>query len=93
MKRARTELENDVSELLERVTVEEASQSIWNKLDSAINSLDAQSQSVLNDYFNGSTIEQLSKKHSLSVTETKNWVHQIKRQLISQLQRQNSARQ
>lgn len=92
MKKSTSELREDVSDLLERVTVEEANQSIWNKLDHALSSLDPQSQEILNDYFNGTSIQELSRKHSLSVAETQAWVHQIKRKLISQLQRKVSTR-
>lgn len=87
-----TSLKWDVEKLVKDVTVQEAHLAVEQKLERALDSLEPRSREVLMAYFNGTSLEQLSKDNSISLKETQNWVQQIKRQLISQLQRNNSAR-
>ncbi|MFM8270419.1 MAG: hypothetical protein ACKN9V_09555, partial [Pseudomonadota bacterium] len=61
MKRQGNELREDVSELLEKVTIEEAQNSVLERFESAFGALDPKSQEVLHAYFNGSTLEELSE--------------------------------
>jgi len=92
MKNHTKEFQWEVSELLEEVTVEEAHQAIMRRLDRAFESLDPQAQELLSDYFEGSTLKEIGKKHSLSTDKTQDLIHQIKRQLLSHLQRNHQAR-
>ena len=92
MKKQSNGLKSEVSELLERVTLEEAHDSVLTKFESAFSGLDAKSQEVLQAYFEGCSLEELSERHSITVGQTKDWILQIKRQLIAQLQRNISAR-
>ncbi|NBX77237.1 MAG: sigma-70 family RNA polymerase sigma factor [Proteobacteria bacterium] len=92
MKRVSNELREDVSELVEKVTVEEARNSVLDKLESAFKTLDPKSQEVLQAYFNGVTLKELSQQNAISINQAQDWIRQIKRQLITQLQRNNSVR-
>jgi DNA-directed RNA polymerase specialized sigma24 family protein len=92
MKRMSNDLREDVSELVEKVTVEEARNTVLDKLESAFKTLDPKSLEVLHAYFNGVTLEELSQQNAISVDQTQDWIRQIKRQLITQLQRNNSVR-
>lgn len=92
MKRQNGDLREDVSELVEKVTLEEAHSSVLDKLESAFATLEPKSQEVLTAYFNGTSIEELSQQNAISISQTRDWIHQIKRQLISQLQRNISTR-
>ena len=92
MKKLSNDLREDVSELVEKVTVEEARNTVLDKLESAFKTLDPKSREVLQDYFNGVTLEELSQQNAISITQTQDWIREIKRQLITQLQRNNSVR-
>ena len=92
MKRMSNDLREDVSELVEKVTVEEARNTVLDKLESAFKTLDPKSREVLQAYFNGATLEELSEQNAISINQTQDWIRQIKRQLITQLQRNNSVR-
>lgn len=92
MKKQTNDLREDVSELVEKVTVEEAHQTVLEKLETAFASLDSKSREVLQAYFNGTSLEDLSQQNDISVNQTRDWISQIKRQLISHLQRNTSAR-
>lgn len=82
----------DVENLVKDVTIQEAQLAVEQKLEQALNALEPQSREVLLAYFNGTSLEELSKENSISISEAQNWIRQIKRQLISQLQRNNSTR-
>jgi DNA-directed RNA polymerase specialized sigma24 family protein len=83
----------DVEELVHKVTVQEAQMAVEKRLEQALDKLDPKSRELLLDYFNGTTLEEMSEQNSISLNEARDWINQIKRQLISQLQRNNSARQ
>ena len=83
----------DVEELVHKVTVQEAQMAVEKRLEQALDKLDPKSRELLLDYFNGTTLEEISKQNSISLDEARDCINQIKRQLISQLQRNNSARQ
>lgn len=92
MKNQSSDLKWEVSELLEEVTVEEAHQAILKRFNQALETLDPKGQEILVEYFDGSTLEGISQKHALSFSEAEELISQLKRQLLSQLQRNFRAR-
>jgi len=92
MKNQTTDLQWEVSELLEEVTVEEAQEAILRRFNQALETLDPQGQEILVEYFDGSTFEAIGKRYSLSSSEAEDLISKLKRQLLSQLQRNTQAR-
>ncbi len=92
MKNQSSDLQWEVSELLEEVTVEEAHGAILRRFNQALETLDPQGQEILVEYFYGSTFETLGKRYSLSTSEAEILICKLKRQLLSQLQRNTQAR-
>lgn len=87
MKKVSSDLKNDVNELVEKVTVEEAHMAVLQKLETALSALESPGQELLRDYLEGCSLEMISQNHQLSLEETQQCVEHMKRQLISQLQR------
>lgn len=74
-------LKDDVEELLELSVVSEAIRRVEQQWDDALRSLDADSQVMMEQYFEGRTAEELSVHHRVSVPEMENWIARSKRQL------------
>lgn len=92
MKNHSGDLKWEVTELLEKVTVEEAHQAIIRRFNQALDTLDTKGQEVISEYFDGSTLEEIAERHSLSIPEAKALVGRLKQHLLTQLQRNTRAR-
>lgn len=85
--------EDDASRLAHHGLAAEAEATVWKALDVAISGLDPESQELLNDYLNGTTVEEISKKRGLKKTDVEAWVARAKRELIKQLRTECVVRQ
>ena len=84
-KRAIEPWHRDVEELLEKSVVEEAVHAVSSRFDEALNSLDAESFSLIQKFFDGQSLEALAREKNVSRAEIESWVAQIKLKLTQQL--------
>lgn len=93
MKKKNTTLETDVEQLAKRSITAEVEDKVWSALDHAIAGLDEASQALLNEYFNGTTVAELSERHGLRHDQMEAWIVRSKRELIKRLRSKCTVRQ
>lgn len=81
----RTDLNEDVEELLQQSVVAEAQWKALAQLDVAISSLDPADRQMLEAHFNGRTHAELGAQHGISEAEARECLDRIKRGLIQSL--------
>jgi len=89
----KAELTQEISELLDQVLVQEASNEVWSRFEQALSQFDEPSLEVFEAYLDGATLEQLSKENNLSQKEIENWINSLKRKLVQGLKQGTSVRQ
>lgn len=92
-KTVREELVEDTEELLERVLIEEASAEIWKRFEQALGQFDEHNLKLFEDYLDGVTVEELSRRENIGTKELETWVKQQKRNLILRLHQGTKVRQ
>lgn len=85
MKSKNSQWIEDVEELLQKSTIAEASDSVWEKFSKAMNELDENSQSLLEQFFSGKTIPELAKQNHIPEKELEDCLKRAKRELTNQL--------
>ncbi len=75
----------DMEQLLDETVVKDAVAQILEKLDEAIGALPTDSQAILSRYFDGTSVEQLSRENSVTPHQMGAWIERIKRELAQQL--------
>lgn len=88
----RSEFVADVEDLLEKSVFEEAAEAVFKAFDASLSTLDKESKELIESYFDGKTIKQLSEMHKLSESEVSKWLEQIKRQLNQNIRKEHSVR-
>jgi DNA-directed RNA polymerase specialized sigma24 family protein len=88
-----TELANDVEKLAKQSVAAEAEARVWKIMDRALSELDEESRDLLSDYFNGSTVEELSAARGLSPKNIEAWIARSKRELVKRLRAECTVRQ
>lgn len=88
-----TELATDVEKLAKQSVIAEAEARVSQVMDRALSELDRESRDLLSDYFNGSTVEQLSTDRGLSKQDIEVWIARSKRELIKRLRAECTVRQ
>ena len=93
MKKAPATLQEDVEELVEKSTVAEATEKIWQRFEAALENLDAESLKLLQGHFNGDSISKLSRAFGISEAETQTWLTKSCQELVRNLRQQCQVRQ
>ncbi len=92
MRKAAPTFQEEVLDLVKDSTVAEATEKVCAKLEKALETLDPESLTVLEEHLNGLTADKIAERHGLTVPEVTAWLDKSKRLLIVQLQRENSSR-
>ncbi len=85
MKKQETPFTQDVEELLEKATVEEAAADVLSRFERAVDCLDQESKELFRLFLDGKTIPELSQTQNLSEGQLGEWLASIKREVIQQL--------
>ena len=93
MRKRDDELTRDVEELVEKSTAEEAIAAVWKTFDQALADLDDDSRQLLNEYFGGTTIEEMCRSRGVAEAEMKACLDRSKRELIKRLRSDCPVRQ
>ena len=86
-------LVSDVKDLAEQSITEEAIAKVQSLMDQAMSKLDAESQGILNEYFDGKTVEELSRMRGIEKSVMEAWIARSKRELINKLRSECRVRQ
>jgi len=92
MKNQNRQLKQDVEELVEKVTFEEAHLGVQKLFQRALSQLAPYEKGILEAHWEGVSLEDLSRQTSLSLSETQALINQLKKRLITHLQRSITAR-
>jgi RNA polymerase sigma factor (sigma-70 family) len=85
MKDSRAYWIRDLEQLLDETVVKDVVSEVLEKFDEAIEALPPDSRKILSQYFDGTTLDQLSREHSVSKDQMEQWIQRIKRELAQQL--------
>lgn len=85
MKSSREFLIRDMEQLLDETVVKDAVAHIMQKLDDAVQALNPDSRALISRYFDGATLEELGREHSVPAEQVGRWIERIKRELAQQL--------
>lgn len=85
MKKENDSLIQDVEELLQKSTIAEATQKVWESFSQAMDQMDEDSQELLEQFFAGKSIKQLSQENHISEKEMEAWLQKARRELIENL--------
>jgi DNA-directed RNA polymerase specialized sigma24 family protein len=83
----------DVEDLVERSSIEEASSRVWERFESALGKLDPQSASLFSQYLDGVTQTELAHRSNLTESQINTWIEQIKRDVVQNLRQKSKVRQ
>ncbi len=83
----------EVSELAQQAVLEEATAKVCSTFDKALNSLDFESQMLLSDYFNGTSVVELSRTRGMNTRDVEEWLSRSKRLLFQELRQECNVRQ
>ena len=83
----------DVEDLVEKVTFEEAHLAVQKLFEKALSQLAPDEQSILEAHWEGTSTKRLAHQLSLSPHETQELVNRLKTKLISHMQRSIRTRQ
>lgn len=92
MKTENYQWKEDVEDLVERVTFEEAHLAVQKLFEKALSQLSPPEQELLESHWRGASLEELSLQASLSPQKTQLLINQLKKTLITHLQRSVRAR-
>lgn len=93
MKTRNHEWKEDVEDLVEKVTFEEAHLAVQRLFEKALSGLSPDEQSILEAHWEGTSTNDLARQLSLNAQETQALVNRLKTQLISNIQRSIRTRQ
>ncbi len=85
--------QKDLKQLLDQVILAETTQVVFKEFDCALEELDPASRQLLEQYFDGHSIEYLSERKGLSKKEIQDWLNQSRRKLIRKLRQKYQVRQ
>ena len=83
----------DVEELVERSTVEEATAKVFEKFTRALERLDPESAELLRLHFDGVTAAELARRWGLKTEEIESWLSHKRKELVRNLKNEISVRQ
>ncbi len=83
----------DVEELLEKTVLEEATQAVWKAFEQTLQKLDEESLRLLEEHFEGATVQDLSQKYSLSANQVETWLTKAKQEVGEGIRRESTVRQ
>ncbi len=86
-------VDTDTLELLAKVDVEDASQSVWGIFDAALKELPEKSRELLNEHFSGTGSRQMAQKLGIPEAEAKACVELAKSELIRRIRTNCRVRQ
>ena len=93
VKKGTDDLRQDVEDLTMKAVPEEALGKVWEQFESAMDSLDGDSRTLIDEYFRGTTPRSLSRRHGISEEEVETWISRAKRQLITNLRNARAVKQ
>ena len=93
MKKFDKELRTDVEKLVHDSIAAQANSSVWEKFEKAMETLDAESLTLLRRYLRGVSLKQLSEQSNVPESDVKGWIEKIKRELNNQLRKDCKVRQ
>ena len=93
MKHQTEGIRTEVHSLLEEVVLAEVQEKLKKRLQNAMRALDPQTCELIEAYFSGQTIEQLSSLHGVSEPKIRDWIEQGKRKLNQELRKGLQIRQ
>lgn len=85
MKKQNGQFVKDVEDLLEKSTVAEATEQVWDKFSAAMSRLDEGSQDILKQFFAGKDAKALSEEKRVTLKEMEAWLRQARRELVENL--------
>lgn len=92
MKHQQSQWKEDVEDLVEKVTFEEAHLAVQQLFEKALDQLAPHEQMLLEAHWAGTSFNDLSHQTDLSPTETEALINRLKKQLVVCLQRSIRAR-
>ena len=93
MKIPEKSFQGEVQDLLKKTVTEETVEKVFIHFERALLDLEPESLSILRKHFDGKTIPELSKLHSIEEAHLSCWIRSIKRDLIESLRRDLKVRQ
>ena len=87
MKSRKQDLTDEVEQLVQECITSEASSEVWNRFESALAQLDAESLALLTQHLKGSSVQSLSRQKNLSEAQIQAWVTKTKQELVELLRR------
>ena len=85
MKRKKTSCKAEVESLVKKCVIEEAFHKVLDQFSKALDNLESENRELLEAYFDGTPIDELSKRTKLSQDELKDWLAKAKRELTHNL--------
>ncbi len=88
-----TELRTDVEKLAKQSVQAEVESRVWAVMERAMSELDQESRELLEEHFNGATVQSLSESRGLAKKDVEVWLARTKRELIKRLRTECTVRQ
>jgi len=93
MKKKQTPWVKDVEQLVKQTDLADATEKVWDKFDNALNQLDEASRKLLKEFFDGSDVDELSRRMKVAKPELEAWLTRARRELVNNLKQGFQVRQ